>query len=101
MSPDLTIPRALRNTLSASTRDPQQFQLFHPIGGVSAISSPTTIRNFLLSDPLLFFAFNVVVYSPVLFNTPVICPFFESNCNPAGRCLAENSIGGSPLVGIL
>src|SRR6266566_6950851 len=101
MSPDATIPRALRRTLSASTRDPQQFQLFQPIGGVRAISSPTTIRNFFLSDPLPFLARKVTEYSPVFPKTPVICPLLESNCNPAGRRITENSIGRSPLAGIV
>ena len=59
----------------------------------SSVSRVLAMQTACLTALMGFFAFNVVVYSPVFFNTPVICPFVESNCNPAGRCLTENSIG--------
>src|SRR5437763_6216189 len=94
------MPRALFRTFSAPTRLPQQFQLFQPIGGVSAISLPTTMRIFFSFAPLAFFARSVTITCPGFVNEPVISPVLESTVRPAGKSLTENSMGRSPVAGI-
>ena len=59
MRPLLTIASAARLTASSETAPAKQFQLFQPIGGVSAIWSPQTMRNFFSAAPSEFFARNV------------------------------------------
>src|SRR3954454_13562756 len=71
-SPLLTIALAAASVLAWSTLGPQQFQEFHPIGGVSASVSPTTILKSFLSSPLAFFARKVTLYSQALSIVPVI-----------------------------
>ena len=46
-------------TRSSETAPAKQFQLFQPIGGVSAIWSPTTMRNSFSAVPSEFFARSV------------------------------------------
>src|SRR4051812_15543722 len=72
------------------------YQLFHPIGGVSAIVSPQTILSVRLATPLAFFAITVTACSPTLSSFPVICPVEVSSFNPDGKPSAANSIGRSP-----
>src|SRR6266481_2797066 len=100
MRPELTIPRALFRTFSASTRLPQQFQLFQPMGGVRAMVSPTTMRNFFSARPAEFLARRVTVYSPSFFSAPEISPDLESRCRPEGNESVLNSIGRAPVAGI-
>ena len=76
---------ALRSTLSPSTIGPQQFQLFHPSGGVSAMVSPTTILNCFELVPFEFRARKVTLCSPGLLNEPVMRPVFASSARPEGR----------------
>src|ERR1043166_2157889 len=99
-NPEAAIARALRSTFSASTRLPQQFQLFQPIGGVRAIVSPTTIRNLFSLAPLVFSARRVTTCSPAFLNAPVIWPVVECNFNSFGKPLAENLMGRSAVAGI-
>ncbi len=84
-----------------TTGEKWQFQLFQPIGGVSAIFPPTTMRNFFWSSPFAFFAWNTTVYSPFFLSEPVICPVAESTDKPAGRFSMLNVIGRSPVAGIV
>src|SRR5712675_113769 len=100
MRPELTIPRALLRTFSASTRLPQQFQLFQPMGGVREMVSPTTMQNFFSAPPAAFLARSVTVYSPGFFSAPEISPVLESICRPEGNEATSNSMGRSPDVGI-
>src|SRR6516162_11129966 len=94
------MPRALLSTFSASTLPPQQFQLFQPIGGVNAIVSPATMRNFFSFIPLPFVARSVTTCSPGDLSEPVISPDLESSLSPEGRSVAENLSGRSPVAGI-
>src|ERR1035437_9113211 len=88
--PLLIIASAARFTRSAETAPAKQFQLFQPIGGVSAIWSPTTMRNFFSAVPDEFSARSVTMNSPFVFKAPVMRPVLESNFNPPGRFFAEN-----------
>ena len=88
-------------TFSWLTLLPQQFQEFHPIGGVRAILSPISMRKFLLSTPLAFVALSVTLYVPAFFTAPLMMPVAGSSDNPFGRPSAENAIGRSPVQGIL
>ena len=47
---------AAARTLASLTDPAQQFQLFHPIGGVSAMVLPQTIFSSRVASPLAFFA---------------------------------------------
>ena len=78
---------------------PQQFQLFQPIGGVRAISSPTTIRSGRTAEPAVLRAVNVTGNVPGWFTTPVIRPVAASICNPSGRPAAVKLMGRSPVTG--
>src|SRR5277367_2212055 len=101
MRPLLTIASATALTLSSETALAKQFQLFQPIGGVSAILSPTTILNFRLAAPREFFARNVTTYSPALVNAPVMRPVWGSSCKPAGKLSAAKVIGRSPVAAMM
>src|SRR5665213_1626240 len=94
------MPRALCSTFSAVTWLPQQFQLFHPMAGVSEMLSPTTMRNFFSLLPKAFWARSTISYFPALVSVPVISPVAESTCRPAGSFLTENSMGLSPVAGM-
>src|ERR1700744_340976 len=71
------------------------------MGGVRAICGPQTILNDCSALPRLFLARNVTAYSPGLLKLPVIWPVFLSNFKPAGRPLAENSMGRSPVAAMV
>src|SRR5450755_3542551 len=88
-------------TFSSETAPAKQFQLFQPIGGVSAIWSPQTMRNFFSAVPSEFFAPRVTMNSPLVFNLPVMWPVLASNFKPRGRFSAEKVIGRSPVAGIV
>ena len=59
---------ALEHLLCDQLCEPQQFQLFHPIGGVSAIVSPMTILSGFSSVPRSFLAWSVTLNSPAVFD---------------------------------
>ena len=84
-----------------STACAQQFQLFHPIGGVSAMRSPQTIRKFLSDCPHALRACRVTGYSPAVASVPVIRPSAAFTASPAGRPATLNSRGRSPVAGIV
>jgi hypothetical protein len=96
--PEETSTRAERNTLPWSTSPAQLFQLFQPIGGVSAIWSPITIFNSRVAAPSAFRAPIFTVKLPAWATFPVICPVAGSSTSPAGRPSAENVIGRSPVA---
>ena len=48
-------------TLSCVTLKPQQFQLFHPMGGVKAILLPQRMVKRCVCSPFAFLAFTVNV----------------------------------------
>src|SRR5260370_18492215 len=98
MRPLLTMASAAVLTRSSETAPAKQFQLFHPIGGLSAIVSPTTILNFRLAAPREFFARKVTRYSPLLSSVPVIRPVCGLSCKPAGKLSAAKVIGRSPVA---
>ena len=79
----------------------QQFQLFQPIGGVSAISSPTTIFRLRSQLPGAFAAFRCTVYSPGAVTRPVIRPVSGSSFSPWGSPSAEKVIGRTPVAAIV
>ncbi len=89
-----------RRTLSASTLDPQQFQLFQPRGEVRAIVSPTRMRKGFSAAPLEMAAFSTTRYSVFADSLPVIRPVLGSSRRPAGRSVAEKESGRSPVAGI-
>jgi hypothetical protein len=91
---------APRRTLSASTLDPQQFQLFQPRGEVRAIVSPTRMRKGFSAAPLELAAFSTTRYSVFAGSLPVIRPVLGSSRRPAGRSVAEKESGRSPVAGI-
>src|ERR1017187_4951262 len=99
--PLFTSASAARFTLSADTAPAKQFQLFQPIGGVSAMVSPQTMRNFSSAAPSEFFARRVTLNSPGFFNLPVIWPVLAFSFKPRGRLSAENFMGRSPVAGIV
>src|ERR1039458_7969097 len=99
MRPLLTIASAARFTRSAETAPAKQFQLFQPIGGVSAIWSPHTMRNFFSAVPSEFFARSVTTNSPFVFKAPVMRPVLESSFKPGGSSFAEKVIGALKTKG--
>src|SRR5688572_8230082 len=78
---------------------PQQFQLFQPIGGVSAMVSPTLMRNGLSVVPREFFAERTTAWVPRSFNVPVIRPVAASSLSPAGKPFAAKLTGRWPVAG--
>src|SRR6218665_134700 len=92
--------RAPALTLSSDTLGAQQFQLFHPMGGVSAIPLPARIENLREALPCELLAFTVILYSPASFKTPVIIPFRASSFKPLGRLATEKVMGASPDAAI-
>src|SRR5438552_13831980 len=94
-----TIALAEARTFSASTSLAQQFQLFQPIGGVSAMVSPMTILSFLSSEPLSLLARSLTTKSPGESTVPVIRPVFVSSFSDGGNPDALNDIGRSPVAG--
>ncbi len=86
---------------SSLTLSPQQFQLFHPIGGVSASRSPHFMVKFLLDSPILFLTTNTILYSALFFNVPVITPFVLFTDKPAGKFSTLYRNGFFPVAGIL
>src|SRR5882724_4863470 len=101
MRPFFTIASAAALTFSSETAAAKQFQLFQPIGGVSAILSPTTILNFRFAVPSELFARNVTTYSPALVNVPVMWPVCGSSCRPDGKLSAAKVIGRSPVAAMV
>src|ERR1039457_159073 len=101
MRPLRTIASAALLTFASETASAKQFQLFQPIGGVSAMWSPQTMRNVFSVEPGKFFARSVTVNSPLVFNLPVMRPDCESSFNPRGSFFAEKVIGRSPVAGIV
>ena len=79
---------------------PKVFQLFHPIGGVNASSSPILIIICCLSFPNRLVAVSVAVYSPASVTFPLMIPVSEFKDKPFGRSSAFHAIGRSPDVGI-
>ena len=59
-SSDLSSTSAAPRMSLSVTRPAKQFQLFHPMGGVSAILSPTLTVNMRSSAPREFDALNVM-----------------------------------------
>src|SRR6185312_10774870 len=96
-----TMASAAALTCSAETAWAKQFQLFQPIGGVSAILSPTIILNFRFVFPSAFFARNVTVYSPFLSRRPEMRPDSASTRSPLGKSSTAKLIGRSPVAGIV
>src|SRR5260221_5884590 len=96
-----TIASAAALTFSSETALAKQFQLFQPIGGVSAIRSPATILNFRLAAPSEFFACKVTTYSPALVSVPVMRPVCGSSFSPAGKLSAAKIIGRSPVAAVV
>ena len=92
--------RAELSTSSWLTASPQQFQLLQPIGGVSAMRSPTTMRNFFVDSPRAFFARSVTVCSPAVARLPVMRPVAASSVSPAGSPSTAKVIGRWPVAGI-
>ena len=68
--------------------------------GVSAIVSPTTMRNFFSADPSALFAWKVTWYSPFAWIEPVRLPLCGSSTRLSGRPLAEKWMGRSPVAGM-
>ena len=98
LNPFDTIAFADDNTLSWSMFLAQEFQPFHPIGGVKAMVSPIFIFNILTYLPSEFVALNETLYVPLCETFPVMMPVLESMESPAGNGLAENFIGLSPVA---
>ena len=92
------IMRAASRTFSSSTESPQQFQLFHPIGGVRAIRSPIFKVISFSATPFSFMAFRSTLKSPLSSVFPVIKPVEVSNFSPAGSPDASKVIGRLPLA---
>src|SRR5712671_6255699 len=101
MRPLFTSASAALFTFSAETACAKQFQLFQPIGGVSAIWSPQTMRNFFSAAPRELLAFSVTMNSPFVFKAPVMRPVLGFSLKPLGRFFAEKAIGRSPVAGIV
>src|ERR1019366_406795 len=101
MRPLLTMASAALLTRASETAPAKQFQLFQPIGGVSAIWSPQTMRNLFSAMPREFSASSVTMNSPFVFKAPVMRPVFASSFKPRGSFFAENFIGRSPVAGIV
>ena len=81
--------RAELITFSCDTLLPQQFQEFHPIGGVRAMRSPTTMRSPRVQLPAAFEAFSVTSYVPFLRARPEMIPLSGSSLRPRGRPCAS------------
>ena len=78
----------------------KQFHEFHPIGGVSAILSPTTSFHFRLARPCAFSAATSNSYVPRSATAPPMIPRAASNVAPFGSPSTEMRIGRSPVTGI-
>ena len=99
--PLLTIVSAASRIRSSVMKLSCVYQWFHPIGGVRARVSPTTSLNFFSAEPRLFFALNVILYSPFFAGVvPVMMPVFLSRVKVFGRFVALKAIGRLPVVGI-
>ena len=70
MRPLLTIASAALFTFSSETALAKQFQLFQPIGGVSAIWSPQTMRKGFSAEPRVFSARNITANVPLFRKCP-------------------------------
>src|SRR5690606_32194583 len=81
-----------------STLRLKTFQLFHPIGGVSAKVLPQTIFSLRSAIPSELLAVRVTFHSPLLFNVPEILPVTGTSFNPRGKFFAANFIGRSPVA---
>src|SRR5437868_10638115 len=88
-------------SFSSLTLNPQQFQLFHPIGGVSASMSPHLMVNSRLAVPAAFVTTKFIFISPRSFRVPVITPFELFKLSPAGRFSTLYCFGFFPVAGIL
>src|SRR6516225_7460151 len=77
------------------------FQLFQPIGGVSAIFSPTTRRKGRSARPDELVTCSWMVYSPAFATEPERRPVAGSNFTPPGSLSAENFKGLVPVTGMV
>ena len=101
MSPEEAMAPAWARIILSLISVYAMYQLDQPMGGVRAIWSPTTMRNAFSAAPRAFFARSLTVYVPLMAIDPVIRPVFGSSMRPEGRPVAENSIGRSPVAGMV
>src|SRR4051812_38772350 len=101
IKPEDAITSAAARTLSSLTAPAQQFQLFQPIGGVSAMRSPTAMRSGASAVPRALVARSVTLCSPRSASLPVMWPVCGSSERPSGSASAANFIGRSPVAAIM
>ena len=78
---------------------PSPPNVLNPIGGVSAMRSPTTSRNRLVAVPSPFRAENSITFVPRAVAAPPRMPFAASNVTPGGRPFASSASGRVPVTG--
>lgn len=90
--------RAASRTFASSTENPQQFQLFQPMGGVRAICGPIFSNISRSAFPRAFSAVSSTLKSPSAGTRPVIRPVRGSSSSPSGSPCAPYAIGRLPLA---
>ena len=94
-----TMPSAARRTTPASTAAPWTFQLFHPIGGVSARRSPTHSSRVVTSAPATFSAVISTATVPASAGAvPRMIPLAGSSVSEVGSPDAVNRSGRIPVA---